>query len=642
MGCGKSFSGVEKNIIRGGMMMKKNQLLAGAVLLALTGWSGAAAADQVYTLNPVVVTAQRMETTEIETPATETVVTAKKIEEAGYKNAFDIIESQVGLTSTGYGDGGQDFGFSSGRTVIRGYDRGTLVMVDGIPMNLKNYNSLDGIPVEMIEKVEIIKGAAGTLYGSEAMGGVVNIITKKPGQAKQGISLKGTVGNYYKDFGVTYAGDRLLVSLSKEYSDDYTRANDFPHGSSIDWWIGKGQKNRAAVAGKLTDELSFNFMFQDGTITRGGIKTGRRPVKYDYTYQDRRITTGLYYQGKDNGVKATLGYNYRQADGWDHVKNARISASADLESYIVDVQKEWKLGERDTLITGYSFKREDYTSLVKSSNKAHRTNNALYLSWDHAFNDRFSTTVGLRGEMIDDPFDDQRIINPQFQTLYKINDTTSWYINVGRAFQMPTVDAYFSNKVAAGGLKPEKGWTYETGVKKLIGDKSSLKFAVYHMDFDNKLGWSDKDPLTGLQHAINKGEFRNTGVEAEFARTVNAHWDYSLGLGYGNPEIRDPSKKNSKWEQDAGRIDIAAALTYRADKVRSTMTFKYLGDRECYSIYGDVPSRIRLTWNTIYDITPRDTVSLTLNNLLDHKNYANRYGNLELPLNWRLSYSHRF
>ena len=88
---------------------------------------------------------------------------------------------------------------------------------------------------------------------------------------------------------------------------------------------------------------------------------------------------------------------------------------------------------------------------------------------------------------------------------------------------MPTVDAYFNNKAAVGGLKPEKGWTYETGVKKLIGDKSSLKFAVYHMDFDNKLGWSDKDPLTGLQYAINKGEFRNTGVEAEFARTVNAN-----------------------------------------------------------------------------------------------------------------------
>ena len=76
--------------------MKKSQLLAGAVLFSLAGWSGAAAADQVYTLNPVVVTAQRMETTEIETPATETVVTAKKIEEAGYQNSLRDQPSMAG------------------------------------------------------------------------------------------------------------------------------------------------------------------------------------------------------------------------------------------------------------------------------------------------------------------------------------------------------------------------------------------------------------------------------------------------------------------------------------------------------------------------------------------------------------------
>ncbi len=56
-----------------------------------------------------------------------------------------------------------------------------LVMVDGIPMNLKNYNSLDSIPVDMVKQIEIVKGASGTLYGSEAMGGVINIITKTPG-----------------------------------------------------------------------------------------------------------------------------------------------------------------------------------------------------------------------------------------------------------------------------------------------------------------------------------------------------------------------------------------------------------------------------------------------------------------------------
>ena len=224
--------------------------------------------SQTFTLDPMVVTAQRTETRDLDTPATTNIITEQNIKEAGYKNVFDAIEHQVGLTSTGYGDAGQDFGFSSGRTVIRGYDRGTLVMVDGIPMNLKNYNSLDGIPIDMVQQIEVIKGAAGTLYGSEAMGGVVNIITKRP-SGKTQVKVKGTVGNYYKDYGVTYSDDKFIVSASKEYSNSLKHSNAYPEGSSTDWWVGKGQKNRAAIAAKLTDEIGFNFIYQDGNITRG-------------------------------------------------------------------------------------------------------------------------------------------------------------------------------------------------------------------------------------------------------------------------------------------------------------------------------------------------------------------------------------
>lgn len=68
--------------------MKRNQLLAGAVLLSLAGWSGAAAADQVYTLNPVVVTAQRMETVDLKVPATTTVISAKDIKDKGYTSVL--------------------------------------------------------------------------------------------------------------------------------------------------------------------------------------------------------------------------------------------------------------------------------------------------------------------------------------------------------------------------------------------------------------------------------------------------------------------------------------------------------------------------------------------------------------------------
>lgn len=592
---------------------------------------------QDFTLDPMVVTAQRMETKDLDTPATTTILDKEQIKNAGYKNVFDAIEHQVGLTSTGYGDAGLDFGFSSGRTVIRGYDRGTLVMVNGIPMNLKNYNSLNGIPLDMVEKIEIIKGAAGTLYGSEAMGGVVNIITKTPTKGgKPVFKVKGTVGNYYKDYGFSYAGENLIISLAKEYSDAYADCNDYPNGSDTDWWIGKGQKNKAALAAKLNDKLGFNIMYQDGNITRGGNK-GKK--LYDYRYDDKRITTGLHYNDSDAGVKATIGYNYRKADGQDFIKKEQVSSSAELSSYIADVQKHWNFG-KNSLITGYSFKRENYDSLVKDADVAHRMNNAIYLSYNNVFSDKFSATLGLRGELIDDPFQDQKILNPQFQTLYKIDADTSWYINIGKAFQMPTVDAYFGKKAATNSLKPEEGWTYETGIKKIFDDKS-FKLAVYHMKFDNKLGWSDKDKVTGEQYVINKGEFRNTGLEAEFTQKIDDNWSYKLALGYGNPEIKDPSKNKSSWVQDAGRFDAAASVSYRAEKLSSSLSFKYLGDREDYK-KGQIPNKVRLTWNTSYDLTDTDNLTLTCNNLFDRKNYANKYGNLDLPFNWQVMYTHTF
>lgn len=99
-------------------MKKDVKCLLSALVFAGISWGGygiaSAAGEAVYELNPVVVTATRTEKADIDVPANVTVVTAKKIEEAGYKNAFDAIQSQVGVESTGYGDAGQDFGFSSG------------------------------------------------------------------------------------------------------------------------------------------------------------------------------------------------------------------------------------------------------------------------------------------------------------------------------------------------------------------------------------------------------------------------------------------------------------------------------------------------------------------------------------------------
>lgn len=627
----------------------KKEILMTAVLMAMGGMMNDISAHDVYQLNPVTVTAQRIETTALSTPATETVINSRKIKTAGYKNAFDVIEHQVGISSTGYGDAGQDFGFSSGRTIIRGYDRGTLVMVDGIPLNLKNYNSLEGIPVDMIKKVEIVKGASGTLYGAEAMGGVINIITKTNGMKKTHTKITTTYGNYFKNFGVTSSGKNFLISASREYISPLAEANDYPIGSSINWNNGNGIRNKLFVSTRLSDEFSANLIYQDGYIYRNGKSTKKEknketgevkvvPVTYDYKYMGQRMTAGLFYQNK-NGVHGTLGYNSRKVNGNDYIKKTEVASSADLNSYIFDIQKEWKIND-DTLITGYTWKQEAYEGLVKNI-KGHRNNHALYLSYHHPFTDKFNMILGLRGERIFDVLKDVSVVTPQIQTLYQINDSTSWYINIGKAFQMPTVDDELKYSTITG-LKPESGWTYETGIKKAVSDRSMIKVALYHMDFKNKIGWKqliEGDPNSYV--ACNKGNFRNTGVEVEYENDVNDNWSYSFGVGLGNPETKDPSVKSPKWTQDSAKVDMVGTISYHNDKVTSTLSYKYLGDRETYN-KKQVPTKSRFTWNTIYRMNKEDTITFTLNNLFNHKNYANRYGNLELPRNWRLSWSHLF
>lgn len=637
--------------------MTKEKKRTLAVLAAFAGASfvgTAYAAEQMEThaLTDTVVTAQRREKRDLDTPATTTIITAKEIEKAGYRNVFEAIDQQVGSTSTSFGEAGQDFGLAAGRITLRGYDRGTLVMVNGVPMNLKNYPSTENIPASMVERIEIVKGAASTLYGAEAMGGVVNIILKKSTAQESEFKLSQTVGNYFKKSEATYVGDRVIVDVSREWSKDLPHSNGFGINkiSYVDWWVGKGKKSRVGIIAQLTDELSFNYNYMEGDITRGGTqyrKTGNRLVptgtRYNYRYDDFRHTASLVYQGKDNGIRAVLGYNYRKVDGFDYLANKKSDSNATMDGQILDVQKNWKFG-KDSMVLGYSYKREAI-DLPEKKRSAVRTGNSLYASYSKQFTPKFNVTLGLRGEFINDPEEDQRVVVPQFQTEYKFDRNTAWYTNIGKAFQMPTVDDSFRyTNFNPNGLKPESGWTYETGVKIRRGN-DTWKAAVYHMDMKNKIGWQ-YDAGTDTHYAINKGQFRNTGVELEYAKRFNDVWSLTLGGSVSNPEVQDPSTRAKKWVQDAGRLEGLVRLDYQMAKWQGNLNLKYLGDREYtaqrFGAPQDLPDKIQLNMNVIYTAGKDDVVSLGIYNLLNRENYSNRYGNLDLGRNFRLTYTHAF
>lgn len=163
------------------MFMKKQLGVSVGVLLLLGGYTNISAAEKlVYELNPIVVTATRTEKKLLDTPANTQVISQKQIRESGYTSAYEAVKNLSQAYSYGYQEDGDGYGGMVSRIRIRGIDSGTLVLVNGIPSNFKNTSSLGNIPADLIDRVEIVKGAGSALYGPQAIGGVINVITKKP------------------------------------------------------------------------------------------------------------------------------------------------------------------------------------------------------------------------------------------------------------------------------------------------------------------------------------------------------------------------------------------------------------------------------------------------------------------------------
>ncbi len=240
-------------------MNQKRKVFTILSALTLAGTWGAAAWAQgeVYTLNPVVVTATRTEKEDLDVPASTTVITAKEIKDKGYVSVFDALNSSIGVDSYNYGAGaGDDYGGSPSRFYIRGMDKGTLVLVNGAPVNLNNYSGTEGIPLAAVEKIEVIKGSNSVLYGAEAMGGVVNIITKHDG--KPGGYVQAKYGNYNSGYEVGMTGKDYAFYFTRDYSDTFDDASLAAPGRSYNWKNRKGNKSSLYISAKINDRLNLD------------------------------------------------------------------------------------------------------------------------------------------------------------------------------------------------------------------------------------------------------------------------------------------------------------------------------------------------------------------------------------------------
>lgn len=607
------------------------------------------------------VTANRMALLNLDTPAAMDVITDKDIMNSGAKNAFDAVNMVPGITSFSYGASGLEYGAMDSRVNIRGLERGSLILVNGVPMNLNGKGGLSSIPTGSIARIEVLKGAASALYGSDAMSGVVNVITKTP--TKEGGSATIGVGNMgSQTYKINYGTPRFLIGIERGFfgkQDPSTpvRTDSVSHPRGYEYYTARDKGNSLGIfmSGKLSDKVTLNFSRFEGKSAYAQLSTesnatNRNRHSTTYAYDDSKNNASLIY--KDGNTTGTLFYNDRDLKGKNRNHSLPSYTSNDsnyiARQYGFDVQHEWDFrGGKDYLIAGVLGKRETYrTTSGPVYASPHRHSLALYGSYSYQINPTWSTVVGLRYTDIKDPVKNQHVLTPQFQLNHRINKESSVYMNVGKAFTMPNLSDTFKTvnrqyqSVSGRNLKPEEGWNYELGYKH-ITNKDSWKVAAFYMDFKNFFSWKP-DSNGKMTIRVNGGRFRNVGVEAQYGRKLTDRLKVTVGASYSNPKQMEIDK--NYWKQANPKLQFTGGIHYNSSTWTAGSSINFVTKRMKNRDGGINPNLV--AWNAYvgYQFNENSSIRLDARNLLNRHNVISN-GDWEYwdePFNYQLSYTQKF
>ena len=607
------------------------------------------------------VTANRMALLNLDTPAAMDVITDKDIMNSGAKNAFDAVNMVPGITSFSYGASGLEYGAMDSRVNIRGLERGSLILVNGVPMNLNGKGGLSSIPTGSIARIEVLKGAASALYGSDAMSGVVNVITKTP--TKEGGSATIGVGNMgSQTYKINYGTPRFLIGIERGFfgkQDPSTpvRTDSVSHPRGYEYYTARDKGNSLGIfmSGKLSDKVTLNFSRFEGKSAYAQLSTesnatNRNRHSTTYAYDDSKNNASLIY--KDGNTTGTLFYNDRDLKGKNRNHSLPSYTSNDsnyiARQYGFDVQHEWDFrGGKDYLIAGVLGKRETYrTTSGPVYASPHRHSLALYGSYSYQINPTWSTVVGLRYTDIKDPVKNQHVLTPQFQLNHRINKESSVYMNVGKAFTMPNLSDTFKavnrqyQSVSGRNLKPEEGWNYELGYKH-ITNKDSWKIAAFYMDFKNFFYWKP-DSNGKMTIRVNGGRYRNVGIEAQYGRKLTDRLKMSVGASYSNPKQMEID--TNYWKQANPKLQFTGGIHYNSSTWTAGSSINFVTKRMKNRDGGINPNLV--AWNAYvgYQFNENSSIRLDARNLLNRHNVISN-GDWEYwdePFNYQLSYTQKF
>lgn len=600
------------------MSLMSKKMVNGAVALGCMLFAAPVMAHEAlneYVLDPMMVTAARYEKRDVDIPAATEIYDQQKIEKLGANNVMEVVKNIPGFTLTASPTGNTYIGF-------RGIAKDNVaILVNGIPLNQDGNYDLESISADIIDRIEVVKGGATVLYGSNASAGVINIITNKKA-AKNKVLIGFGDKNKFKG-AVNVATDKLQLSYSRQQSKD--RGFVYKNSGASNYYTGdKLEKDSLNLQYAISDNLSLQYMYSkkvsDCSKSVDGVyKPGfHSDIKYNFGQ--------LRYVNDD--LQATVFFRNRD---WKF----NTSTHQKGHNYGADLQDKFKLG--NTMLTvGANYENEN----TKNSNNieaAKRDSAAVFFMTETEVSDKTKIFLGAREAYVEESGSK---FCPQFQVMHSLGTDDNIYLNVNRSMRAPHVNEQWgtSTQLMNPDLKAENGWNYEFGWKKKLAADELFKVNLYHMDINDRIYSQRNYNGSGKSMFLNANKYRNTGVEVSYEKAASEKFSYNVGVSYGNPEQK---LAKGDWQRVDFKLGLHAGVGYNLGKTNANIYANYMAER-----INGVKPMLDLNLNVKQQITKNDALRFAVYNLLDRDDIrtgsSSGTGAMLEERNWMLSYEHSF
>ena len=570
-----------------------------------------------FTLDEYVVTATRTPVKVFDANANISVITREEIENAHYETLEDALRTTPGVQTLNYGNkasGASGFRINGATNVV--------VLIDGVRANhaSQGYFQASNYALDNVEHIEVLKGAASALYGADAKGGVINIITRKPNSNKTTVTVAG--GNFSTElYKIHNEGKEKSWSYSIDVGKD--EQGDYKDGSGKKW---ESKYDADTVNLKVRKELGegsdltlgFDYYKNDYKYENPASVINNPRVVYGETEENAFYAT--WNQKIDDTTTNTLAIrrseyeNAHDAWKWDYSTGTLLEEYINKQHYetlsISDyITKTY--GDKHIVTAGFDYIKDEDVEANKTS-YAKVYSKAIYLQDVWNFDKKWNLTSGIR---YDNHSWAGSKTTPRFNLGYKFNEDTNMYVSYSEFFVAPTMYQYSDIRYGNMNLEPEEGENYEIGVNHKFDETFTMTAHYFERNTDNKIGYH---PVTYVNMNIDE---EAKGFDIQFSKAVNSNLALHAGYTYLKLEDLNNGVNHGGY---LPKHSVNVGVDYRINKFDAMLNARGVFDRGAGASYANkFPENNYWVVDVAANYKPVDNIKIfaKINNLFD-KYYA--------------------